>query len=47
MESLPSELENIIKDYVIFKPKTKDELLEAIALLFFNKVTQGWYFFYR
>ena len=37
MESLPNELENIIKDYVIFKPKTKDELQEAVDLWCDNK----------
>ena len=37
MESLPNELDNIIKDYVIFKPKTKDELQEAVDLWCDNK----------
>ena len=32
MDKLPNEIENIIKDYVIFKPKTKRELREAIDL---------------
>ena len=32
MENLPNEIENIIKDYVIFKPITKDELKEAVDL---------------
>ena len=37
MESLPNELENIIKDYVIFKPKTKNELKKAVDLWCDNK----------
>ena len=37
MESLPNEIENIIKDYVIFKPKTKEELQDAVDLWCDNK----------
>ena len=37
MEQLPNDLKNIIKDYIIFKPKNKDELQEALKLLFKNK----------
>ena len=32
MELLPNELENIIKDYIIFKPKTKEELKTVVNL---------------
>ena len=32
MEFFPNEIENIIKDYVIFKPKNKDELEDAVYL---------------
>ena len=32
MEFLPNEIENVINDYVIFKPITKDELKEAVDL---------------
>ena len=32
MEFLPNEIENVIKDYIIFKPITKDELKEAVDL---------------
>ena len=32
MDLLPNELVNIIKDYVIFKPKNKDELQNAVDL---------------
>ena len=37
MDTLPNELENIIKDYVIFKPKTNDELQEAVEIWCDNK----------
>ncbi len=37
MEFLPDELENIIKDYIIFKPKNKDKLQEAVDLWCENK----------
>ena len=32
MDQLPNELKNIIKDYVIYKPKSKNELKEAVDL---------------
>ena len=32
MESLPEELRSIIKNYVIFKPKTKKKLQRAVDL---------------
>ena len=32
MEQLPNDLNNIIKDFIIFKPKTKQELQEAVDL---------------
>ena len=28
MEELPNEIENIIKDYLIFKPKNREKLKE-------------------
>ena len=37
MDNLSNELINIIKDYIIFKPKTKDELQEAVDLWCENK----------
>ena len=37
MEFLPDEIENVIKGYVILKPKTKQELQEAIDLWCDNK----------
>ena len=37
MEQLPNELKNIIKDVVIFKPKSKEELQEAVDLWCVNK----------
>ena len=37
MELLPNELENIIKEYIIYKPKTKGELQESIDLWCTNK----------
>ena len=37
MEFLPNEIDNIIKDYVIFKPKTKDELYKAVKIWCDNK----------
>ena len=37
MEKLPNELTNIIKDYIIFKPKDNDELQEAADLWFESK----------
>ena len=37
MENLPNEINEIIKDYTIFKPKTKDELKEAVNLWCDNK----------
>ena len=37
MEFLPDEIENVIKDYIIFKPNTKDELQEAVDLWCKNK----------
>ena len=37
MEFLPNEIGNIIKDYVILKPKTKQELQEAVDLWCDNK----------
>ena len=32
MENLANELKNVIKDYIIFKPKNKDELQKAVDL---------------
>ena len=32
MEKLSNDIENIIKDYIIFKPRTNDELQEAVDL---------------
>ena len=32
MEFLPTEIKNDIKDYLIFKPKSKDDLQEAVDL---------------
>ena len=32
MEEFPNDLNNIVKDYIIFKPKTKEELQEAVNL---------------
>ena len=32
MEQLPNEINNIIKDYIIFKPKTNEELEKAVDL---------------
>ena len=37
MDNLSNELINIIKDYTIFKPKTKIELKEAVDLWCINK----------
>lgn len=37
MEGLPDELKNIIKDYLIFKPKNKEELRKAVDLWCDNK----------
>ena len=37
MEQLPNDLNNIIKDYIIFKPKTKQELQGAVDLWCKNK----------
>ena len=37
MDKFPNELINIIKDYIIFKAKTKDELQEAVDLWCENK----------
>ena len=37
MEILPQEVLNHIKDYVIFKPKTKEELQEAVDFYCENK----------
>ena len=37
MEQLPNEVKNNIKDYIIFKPKTKDELQKAVDLWCENK----------
>ena len=37
MEQLPNDLKNIIKDDIIFKPKTKEELQEAVDLWCENK----------
>ena len=33
MEFLPNDLQNIIKDFIIFKPKTKTELKTAVNSL--------------
>ena len=32
MDFLPDEIKNTIQDYVIFKPKTKEELKTAVNL---------------
>tara|TARA_E500000178_G_scaffold248122_1_gene244746 strand:+ start:1128 stop:1544 length:417 start_codon:yes stop_codon:yes gene_type:complete len=32
MQNLANELKNVIKDYIIFKPKNKDELQKAVDL---------------
>ena len=37
MENISTDLINIIKDYIIFKPKTKEELQEAVNLWCENK----------
>ena len=37
MDQLPNAIKNIIKDYVIFKPKSKKELQEAVDLWCENK----------
>ena len=37
MEGLPNEINNIIKNYIIFKPKTKKELQIAVDLWCDNK----------
>ena len=37
MEQLPNELNNIIKDYVIFKPKTNQQL-DRFSTIYFNKI---------
>ena len=37
MEGLPNDLNNVIKNYVIFKPKTKDELQTAVDLWCIDK----------
>ena len=37
MDKLPDELKNIIREYQIFKPKSKKELQEAVDLWCENK----------
>ena len=37
MESLPGELKNIMKEYLIFNPKNKEELQNAVNLWCENK----------
>ena len=37
MDKLPDELKNIIREYQIFKPKSKEELQEAVDLWCENK----------
>ena len=37
MEKLPNELGNIIRNYIIFKPKNKEELQNAVNLWCENK----------
>ena len=37
MEGISSDLVNVIMDYIIFKPKTKEELQEAVNLWCENK----------
>ena len=37
MEQLPNDLKNIIKDYIIFKPKTNKEIKKAVYLWFENR----------
>ena len=37
MEGISIDLVNVIKDYIIFKPKTKEELQEAVRLWCRNK----------
>ena len=37
MEGISTDLVNVIKDYIIFKPKTKEELQEAVNLWCENK----------
>ena len=37
MQELPLEIKNIIKSYVIFKPKSKKELLMVVNLWCINK----------
>ena len=37
MEGLSNDLNNVIKNYVIFKPKTKDELKTAVDLWCIDK----------
>ena len=37
MEGISIDLVNVIKDYIIFKPKTKEELQEAVNFWCENK----------
>ena len=37
MEGISTDLVNVIKDYIIFKPKTKEELQVAVNLWCKNK----------
>ena len=37
MESLPNDILDIIKDFIIFKPKTRNELQKAVDLWCINK----------
>ena len=37
MENIPIDIVSLIKDYIIFKPKTKEELQEAVNLWCENK----------
>ena len=36
MEHIPNDIVNIIKDYLFFKPKTKEELKTALLLWFYD-----------
>ncbi len=37
MEGLPNDVKDIIKDFIIFKPKTKEEVKTAVDLWCENK----------
>ena len=37
IQKIPDELQNTIKDFTLFRPKTKNELETAIKLLYSNR----------